>query len=44
MGPWCEIWSLLRTGRLATRPNVGLMPNTPQKWAGMRIEPAPSEP
>src|ERR1044072_7331655 len=28
----------------ATRPKLGLMPNTPVKAAGMRIEPAPSVP
>ncbi len=27
-----------------TRPVVVLMPDTPQKWAGMRMEPPVSEP
>src|SRR4029453_18980341 len=29
---------------MGTRPNVGFRPTSPQKLAGMRIEPAPSEP
>src|SRR5438445_13902078 len=31
-------------GYIGTRPNVGFRPTSPQKLAGMRIEPAPSEP
>src|SRR5438093_6864412 len=31
-------------GYIGTRPKVGLRPTSPQKLAGMRIEPAPSEP
>src|SRR5437899_9395412 len=31
-------------GYMGTRPKVGLRPTSPQKLAGMRIEPAPSEP
>ena len=31
-------------GHAATRPNWGLMPKTPEKLAGMRIEPPPSVP
>src|SRR5215831_14182085 len=31
-------------GYIGTRPKVGLSPTSPQKLAGMRIEPAPSEP
>src|SRR5262245_39937477 len=31
-------------GYIGTRPKVGLKPTRPQKLAGMRIEPAPSEP
>src|SRR5215475_7012090 len=31
-------------GYIGTRPNVGLNPTRPQNAAGMRIEPAPSEP
>ena len=31
-------------GALDTRPRAGLSPNSPQHEAGMRIEPAPSEP
>jgi hypothetical protein len=31
-------------GSLGTRPKVGLWPTTPQKAAGMRIEPPPSVP
>ena len=30
--------------RGGTRPQVGLWPNTPQKWAGLRIEPPMSLP
>src|SRR2546426_6843448 len=31
-------------GYIGTRPKVGFRPTRPQKLAGMRIEPAPSEP
>src|SRR5258706_2583819 len=31
-------------GYIGTRPKVGLRPTRPQKLAGMRIDPAPSEP
>src|SRR5215208_1584910 len=31
-------------GNIGTRPKVGLMPKTPQKLAGCRIEPPPSPP
>src|SRR5918994_5820149 len=31
-------------GAVGTRPFCGLSPNSPQQAAGMRIEPAPSEP
>src|SRR5262245_16621901 len=31
-------------GYIGTRPKVGLSPTRPQKLAGIRIEPAPSEP
>src|SRR5678816_3325838 len=31
-------------GYMGTRPNVGFRPASPQKLAGMRIDPAPSEP
>ena len=31
-------------GCIGTRPKVGFRPTSPQKLAGMRIEPAPSEP
>src|SRR6185295_20246867 len=31
-------------GYIGTRPKVGFRPTSPQKLAGMRIEPAPSEP
>src|SRR5437588_12023331 len=31
-------------GYMGTRPKVGLRPTSPEKLAGMRIEPAPSEP
>src|SRR4051812_39110795 len=34
----------LKPGSLGTRPNVGLWPTTPQKAAGIRIEPPPSVP
>ena len=30
--------------RVGSRPWLGLWPNTPQKWAGTRIEPPMSEP
>jgi hypothetical protein len=43
-GPWCVVESLFDTGHMGTRPYDGLWPTTPQKPAGMRIEPAPSEP
>src|SRR5258705_11545164 len=31
-------------GYIGTRPKLGLRPTSPQKLAGIRIEPAPSEP
>src|SRR3989454_10532135 len=31
-------------GYIGTRPKVGFRPTSPQKLAGMRIEPAPPEP
>src|SRR2546427_3073047 len=31
-------------GYIGTRPKVGFKPTSPQKLAGMRIDPAPSEP
>src|SRR5690242_18947716 len=36
--------SAVLTGYAGTRPKLGFRPNTPQKCAGMRIEPAPSLP
>src|SRR3977135_1373719 len=44
-GPLCEraaqkSW----LGQYGTRPKDGLKPKTPHRAAGMRIEPAPSEP
>ena len=44
IGPTCEIRPLLGCGQYGMRPYDGFMPKTPQKAAGMRTEPAPSEP
>src|SRR3954468_1946350 len=43
-GPTCEISPLAGVGQYGTRPCEGLMPYTPQNAAGIRIDPAPSEP
>src|SRR4029077_20883720 len=44
MGPTWEIRPLAGSGWEGTRPCEGFRPYTPQNDAGMRIEPAPSEP
>ena len=45
MGPlWARAAQMSAVGQNGTRPSEGLKPNTPQKAAGIRIEPAPSEP
>src|ERR687891_64208 len=44
MEPWWEIVSNPFLGETGTRPNDGFRPTTPQKRAGIRIDPAPSLP
>ena len=42
-GPWCTVvWS--KPYSAGTRPKDGLKPTTPQNDAGIRMDPAPSEP
>ena len=43
-GPTCAKVVNGLAGQAATRPKVGFKPNTPQKLAGMRIEPPASVP
>src|SRR4051812_33881877 len=43
-GPSAPNEALIPGGTLGTRPKVGLMPKTPQKLAGCRMEPPPSPP
>ena len=44
IGPICATVPNGDSGQAGTRPKVGLSPTTPQKLAGMRIEPPPSVP
>jgi hypothetical protein len=44
IGPMCVVLSVFDTGHIGTRPYDGLSPYTPQKAAGTRIDPAPSDP
>ena len=44
IGPTWESVSVVEGGQIGTVPNVGLRPKTPQNPAGIRIEPAPSDP
>src|SRR5688572_31990475 len=45
IGPlWPRAAQMSIVGHSGTRPSEGLNPNTPQNAAGIRIEPAPSEP
>src|SRR3954462_11495886 len=44
IGPRCATVPNGESGHAGTRPNEGLMPKTPVKLDGMRIEPPPSVP
>src|SRR5918997_690258 len=45
IGPQIAIpWNGPTAGAAGTRPRLAFNPNTPQQPAGIRIEPAPSEP
>ena len=45
IGPlWPRAAQMSVVGHSGTRPSEGLRPNTPQNAAGIRMEPAPSEP
>src|SRR5262249_7915628 len=45
MGPlWDRPAQISALGQFGTRPNDGFRPKTPQSAAGIRIDPAPSEP
>ena len=44
IGPTCATVPKGDSGQAGTRPNEGLIPNTPAKLAGMRIDPPPSVP
>ena len=44
IGPMCDTVSTALAGYCAISPYVGFRPTAPQKLAGMRTEPAPSEP
>src|ERR1700679_753487 len=44
MGPACERFSLTVPGQTGMVPSVGFSPTTPQKEAGMRMEPPASVP
>jgi hypothetical protein len=44
IGPQCDRTVNAEGGDWGTSPKLGLIPKTPQKEAGMRIEPAPSVP
>src|SRR5690606_23700265 len=43
-GPTCARVGVADVGNTGTRPNCALIPNNPQRDAGMRIEPPPSVP
>ena len=42
IGPMCASAGAVAAGQTGTRPKRALMPNTPQKLAGIRMEPPPS--
>src|ERR671926_1484819 len=45
IGPLCDRAAQMSAfGQYGTRPNDGFKPKTPQSAAGIRIDPAPSEP
>ena len=44
IGPMCDTVSTALAGYCAISPYVGFRPTAPQKPAGMRTDPAPSEP
>ena len=44
IGPMCATVPIGESGHAATRPNCALIPDTPAKAHGMRIEPPPSVP